>query len=133
MPPYNKNSEANQSLSLGFGYSYISSIRQGNNDWYCYIMALREDDNELFKDGYKRYLTKRAEVVDEFLELYSELEERRFVTKFDKDYERTPFSTSKWGIRAVSKTITFKGFRYLELLIPKMDEFIEKNMRIIRL
>jgi len=129
MAGYDYYSMINQSQRLGYGRNYICSMRQHSNDQYCYIMALSPTKH--FEDGQILYLKKHEKVVTKFLKLYSELEERRHVTAFDRSYGLTPYSTAKWGTRALVKKISFKGFRYLELLIPKMEEYIEKNTRKI--
>ncbi len=118
----NYYAECKQSERLGKGRNFISHIRQHNNDKYCHILAL--STTEYFEDGYPIYEEQVDRVVDEWLNLYNELEEFRRVKEFTLAVPMNNFTLYKIGTRIQITRPIYKMFRRLELMIPKMEAFL---------
>ena len=125
---YNQNSLVQQSLSLGKGRNYFSSMKVRNIPKFNYIEELGEGNVAL---GYYSYIDEREKVLNEFLNLYSELETRRAVSAFTRAYNYTPFSIHKLGTRMLKFKMSFKQFEVIKNMNSKINEYIEKNTRRI--
>ncbi len=125
---YDYNSEVRQSARLGHGHAYINQIRQNNNDKYCYIKALSQTG--YFEDGYHRYRIVRTKILEDFLERYIFLVDRRWISALERDLHHTPFTLHRTGTRLLGvNKVTWKLMRELELMIPKIDSFIERRTK----
>ncbi len=128
MPVFNKDSMIQSSIRIGKGEKYFSTMKIQNPSKFFYIKALGGGNIVL---GYYGYKDARVKVVDEFLDLYGELENRRQVSAFTKRYDYQPFSVAKLGTRVLKFNLSFKVFRMLEIMNPQIEIFIQCNPKKI--
>ncbi len=122
MAAFNSDSMNQSSIGVGHKSKYFSTMKIQNNEKFCYIKAI---GNGNLVTGYHKYREARISVVDEFLELYAILEDIRAVSAFTRDCKYVPFSIAKLGTRVLKHDLAFKTFRHLEIMNPKIDDFIK--------
>ena len=123
------DSSTSISYRVGKNKDYFSKMERTRPDHFEYLKKIGDSDLEL---GYYNYLDERKVVLDTWLNTYSKLEEKRNVSRFSREYEYKAPTISKLGIRLLTRDMTFKTFITLKGMIPKMEEFIEKNTRMIK-
>ena len=125
---YNQNSLVQQSLSLGKGRNYFHGMQTTNPDKFKYLINLGEGNLEL---GYHNYIDERQDILDEFLNKYSELEDRRSVTAFSRAYNYNKSTFARYGERVIKSNVSYKLLMKLKKIVIQIDEYIEKNTRRI--